>query len=856
MAQKTSPVIVLSAQVSAPPAPRWTPPPTAGAKDETTPTPAIVLAAPTGAPLPPGVSPPTAAPEAAAEEMVEDARDAEASEDAADATDADATDASDAPTVLFAIPQAAVPGPPVAPVFADEKSEDGSGDDADAEVDTADADNQPTEHFAAQSPAQQTTQKPAPSVEHAPSGMWPEQNPAAAAAVVGAATTGAAAAATTTEAETTEATEPPEDEYASQAEPAYTAEDPAPVKPLKPGRIRRVPGLDGLRGIAVLAVVIYHFFGDALPGGFLGVDIFFVLSGFLITALLVRELGATGRISLKEFWRRRARRIIPASVTVLVVATAVAGFIGGDVQVGLVPQFLGSLFFANNWVQISQSHSYFADTTPQIFMHYWSLAIEEQFYVLWPLIFLGLLWVARRSGRSVSSGDRTFRLPALFATVAGLASLLVMILLYNPDEDPSRVYFGTDTHAFGLLAGVVLALLVTTASPKAVDSWPLLSPTGASGMPTTRSRLTGAAGWTLGSLAFLGLIAMLVLLPDTSPVTYRGGLFGASLLTVAVMMTVLRDAGPVAWMMRIRPLRYFGERSFSLYLWHWPVIVFLEAKMQQPGSDTPDWLVGLIAVVISLVLSEASYRFVENPLRRQGYRRVVAAMGSTKLLVVPIAILVIALFAGSALGGSPSKSELERQLDEIADLQNSPAPPPPPGASTPPGLPDGTEITGIGDSVMLASTVALQQRFPGMTIDAEVSRHYSGGEGSIQAMVDDGSMGEYVVLGFGTNGQAFDGELDQIRDMLGPDRKMILVVPFGYVDGIQDAADQVIAYAAENPDVYLAPWCQQAVDHPEDLIGDGVHPDEQGQQLYADAVEDALRQAVAGKQDTSISCPM
>ncbi|MGO2874158.1 acyltransferase family protein [Corynebacterium variabile] len=856
MAQKTSPVIVLSAQVSAPPAPRWTPPPTAGAKDETTPTPAIVLAAPTGAPLPPGVSPPTAAPEAAAEEMVEDARDAEAGEDAADATDADATDAPDAPTVLFAIPQAAVPGPPVAPVFADEKSEDGSGDDADAEVDTADADNQPTEHFAAQSPAQQTTQKPAPSVEHAPSGMWPAQNPAAAAAVVGAATTGAAAAATTTEAETTEATEPPEDEYASQAEPAYTAEDPAPVKPLKPGRIRRVPGLDGLRGIAVLAVVIYHFFGDALPGGFLGVDIFFVLSGFLITALLVRELGATGRISLKEFWRRRARRIIPASVTVLVVATAVAGFIGGDVQVGLVPQFLGSLFFANNWVQISQSHSYFADTTPQIFMHYWSLAIEEQFYVLWPLIFLGLLWAARRFGRRDSSGDRTFRLPALFATVAGLASLLVMILLYNPDEDPSRVYFGTDTHAFGLLAGVVLALLVTTASPKAVDSWPLLSPTGASGMPTTRSRLTGAAGWTLGSLAFLGLIAMLVLLPDTSPVTYRGGLFGASLLTVAVMMTVLRDAGPVAWMMRIRPLRYFGERSFSLYLWHWPVIVFLEAKMQQPGSDTPDWLVGLIAVVISLVLSEASYRFVENPLRRQGYRRVVAAMGSTKLLVVPIAILVIALFAGSALGGSPSKSELERQLDEIADLQNSPAPPPPPGASTPPGLPDGTEITGIGDSVMLASTVALQQRFPGMTIDAEVSRHYSGGEGSIQAMVDDGSMGEYVVLGFGTNGQAFDGELDQIRDMLGPDRKMILVVPFGYVDGIQDAADQVIAYAAENPDVYLAPWCQQAVDHPEDLIGDGVHPDEQGQQLYADAVEDALRQAVAGKQDTSISCPM
>ncbi|WP_297007400.1 acyltransferase family protein [uncultured Corynebacterium sp.] len=745
-----------------------------------------------------------------------------------------------------------------APEAADVAAPDTTEESADDITALDDADDQPTEHFAAQvpeqAPAPDSTQEPTPSIEHAPSSMWPAQQPVPAAAAAAAAT---AAGATATAAAATEAAAEPE-EFASQAEPAFTAEDPTPVKPLKPGRIRRVPGLDGLRGIAVLAVVIYHFFGDALPGGFLGVDIFFVLSGFLITALLVRELGANGRISLKEFWRRRARRIIPASVTVLVVATAVAGFIGGDVQVGLVPQFLGSLFFANNWVQISQSHSYFADTTPQIFMHYWSLAIEEQFYVLWPLIFLGLLWVARRIGRGDTSGDRVFHLPALFATVAGLASLLVMILLYNPDEDPSRVYFGTDTHAFGLLAGVVLALLVTTASPKAVDSWPLLSPTSAAGMPTTRSRLTGVAAWTLGSLSFLGLIAMLVLLPDTSPVTYRGGLLGASLLTVAVMMTVLRDAGPVAFLLRIRPLRYFGERSFSLYLWHWPVIVFLKALFNEPGDEKPVWLLGLIAVVISMLLSEASYRFVENPLRRQGYRRVVQAMGSTKLLIVPIGILVIALFAGSALGGSPSKSELERQLDEIAELQNATPPPPGPGAAgaSAAGLPKGTEITGVGDSVMLASTLALQQRFPGMTIDAEVSRHYSGGEGTIQAMVDNGTMGKYVVLGFGTNGQAFPGELDKIRGMLGPDRTMILVVPFGYVDGIQDAADQVIAYAATNPNVYLAPWCQQAIAHPEDLIGDGVHPDEQGQQLYTDAVEDALRQAVAGKQDTSISCRM
>jgi len=529
--------------------------------------------------------------------------------------------------------------------------------------------------------------------------------------------------------------------------------------------------------------------------------------------------------------------------------------IGGDVQVALVPQFLGSLFFANNWVQISQSHSYFADTTPQIFMHYWSLAIEEQFYVVWPLLFLGLLWVGRRVLANGSSGDRRFRLHAAVAAILGIGSIVAMMALYNPDDDPSRVYFGTDTHAFGLLAGVILALMVTTASPTATDSWPLLAPPSRVG--AGRARVSGALAWTLGTLAFIGLIAMLFLLPDTSPVTYRGGLVGASLLTVAVIATVLRETGPVALLLSVPPLRYFGERSFSLYLWHWPVVVFLRDWLQGPGSHTEDWVVGVIALAISLALSEASYRWIENPLRRQGYRTVVQAMGSTKLLIVPVVILVITLLAGSALGGSPRKSELERQLDKIADLQNQPPPPPPPpNASAPAGIPKGTEVTGIGDSVMLASTLALQSRFPGMTIDAEVSRHYSGGEGPMQAMVDNGTMGKFVVLGFGTNGQAFDGELDKIRRMLGPDRIMVLVVPFGHVDGIQQAADQVITYAAQTPNVYLAPWCQEAIDHPEDLIGDGVHPDNQGQQLYADAVEAGLRQAVSGTKDQSISCRM
>jgi peptidoglycan/LPS O-acetylase OafA/YrhL len=628
---------------------------------------------------------------------------------------------------------------------------------------------------------------------------------------------------------------------------------PAPAHTAKPGRIRRLPGLDGLRGIAVAAVLIYHFFGSALPGGFLGVDVFFVLSGFLITALLVREYGHNGRISLKGFWQRRARRILPAAATVLVICTAVAGLIGGDAAVNLPPQFLGSLFFVNNWVQISEAHSYFADTTPQIFMHYWSLAIEEQFYVLWPLLFLGMILLARRMG--VHSAVKQMRWPAVLAGVIGVASLIAMIVLFTPDEDPSRVYFGTDTHAFGLVTGVVLALIVTTPSDWQPDSFPAL----------VRPGVTKLLSWTLAPVALVALVAMIVLLPDTSPVTYRGGLFAASLLSAVVILSVVRAAGPVPFLLRWRPLRYLGERSFSLYLWHWPVVVFLLQVLQDgpKGQETgvPDWGVGLISVAVSLVLSELSYRYVETPFRRRGYRGVLDGLGGAKrMLPVPVVALAATLLAGVALGDSPKESALEAQLNSISQMQQSP-PPAAPGSGTGPGtadasLPAGKDITAIGDSVMLASAPSLYRTFPGITVDAETSRHYTAGAGVIDAMLANDTLGDYVVLGFGTNGQAFDGQLDQIMDQIGPDHKVVIVVPYGHQDPIPTAAQQVIDYASSRKDVYLAPWCSAAADHPEALFDDGVHPNDQGGPLYADAVADGLRHAKAGNQDTGISCPL
>ena len=191
---------------------------------------------------------------------------------------------------------------------------------------------------------------------------------------------------------------------------------------------------------------------------------FFVLSGFLITSLLIRERASTGRISLKYFWTRRIRRILPAAFTVMATVAAITLVIAGDSQVGMGWQMLSILTFSNNWVQIAQSHSYFADTVPQVFSHYWSLAVEEQFYVIWPLLFVLLCALGlRRKHWLVVTG------------LLGITSAVLMGVLYQPGVDPTRVYYGTDTHAFGLILGAFMAFWMSSRNASLLaDSWPCL----------------------------------------------------------------------------------------------------------------------------------------------------------------------------------------------------------------------------------------------------------------------------------------------------------------------------------------------------------------------------------------------
>lgn len=618
-------------------------------------------------------------------------------------------------------------------------------------------------------------------------------------------------------------------------------------------RIRQIRGLDGLRGVAVAAVVLYHFFGDLLPGGFMGVDVFFVLSGFLITSLLLREVALTQAVSFKTFWKRRLRRIAPLALFVLTLTAAVVGTIGGDLAVKLRSQFFGTAFFVNNWVQIANSQSYFAKSDIQVTAHYWSLAIEEQYYLIWPILVALVLLAVKRNAAKFHPRM------AILTAVLAVASMVAMAVIFDPQEDPSRVYYGTDTHAFGLLMGSLVALLLT--SP--VRSW--VADSHPRRLNWFKHPLISE--W-VPALAFVGLAAMMMTVHAESAFTYRGGLVLASVLTSIVVMGLARGDNAIDEWMNIRVLRWLGIRSFSIYLWHWPIVMILPELF--PAA--PDWLVGVVAMVLTAVISEWSFNHIETPFRRHGYRKTIAGWfsgGVLRKLSVTVAVVLVGALTACGLYNAPTESSLEKDLQEKSqklqkankDAAKAAPPTPKDGGRIPVKdrkMPKGDQISMVGDSVMLASSDALEEKFPGATVDAAQSRHYIAALPILQQMEQAGTLREFVVLGLGTNGPsdgAGDPEmLKKIRQTVGKDRVIIYVLPYGDRDWMPHAVEELVDEAEKTPNVYVANWCEAAQKN-DDFV-DGIHPGEKGAELYAGSVQDALKQWKSGKKNIPQSCSM
>lgn len=648
----------------------------------------------------------------------------------------------------------------------------------------------------------------------------------------------------------------------------------------------RFAGLDGLRAVAVGLVVIYHLFpGSPLAGGFVGVDVFFVISGFLITALLLREKDASGRIDLADFWRRRARRLLPALSLVVMSCATVAWLIGGDLLVRLGEQVLGAATFSYNWTSIAGGTGYFADATPELFRNVWSLAVEEQFYVLWPLLLPLFLLLPRARWR------------AAVALALGALSAGWMAVLVATGADLTRAYFGTDTHAFGILLGVALAFLLQR---------PLSSPREWMLRPRLRRGLTLA-----GAVAAAGIVAVATIPASDTAASFPGALLAASLLTAIVIVASVWPASRLGPALDAAPLAWVGARSYGLYLWHWPILVLLLAAAGATATAVPVWS-GVAALGLTLVIAEVSYRFVETPIRRRGFRATAAGLGrrlagtpsarfgaiaavavaaamlggtSAAIAVAPdttsgeaaVAAGAHALAAaearaadaeraarggagagaagaGAGGAGAGDKAGAGEQAGAGVEVAGS-APAGSPGRATAgaavpspsPTLVTGDQITAVGDSVMLASAPALLERFPGIQIDAAVSRSTWAGPGILQTLADSGSLRSFVVLALGTNGPVDQGSLEKMARIVGPDRHLVLVNAFAPREWIPGVNADLDAFAASHPGTVVADWAGAIAGHEDLLAGDHIHPGAAGGRIFADAVADAVARAEADR---------
>ena len=633
---------------------------------------------------------------------------------------------------------------------------------------------------------------------------------------------------------------------------------PRPAAPSTKARPREFfAGLDGLRALAIISVLVFHLHDGWLPGGFLGVDVFFVISGFLITSLLAREIADNGIIDLKGFWTRRARRLIPALVLCVVGGTLLARLVSADLTVGIGRQVLGAATFSTNWVEIISGQSYFDQTAPTLFMNLWSLAVEEQFYLVWPIVSFVLLVRLHRNAR--------WAVPLAVAT----ASTLAMALLYVPGEDVTRLYYGTDTHLMGLMLGATLAFLWAGAQRAPLEVFLL------------RHR-----HW-VGPVALAVVAVGMVVLTEASALTYRGGFTVVSAATgVLVLSAITRGGGPrtpLQYVLDGKVVTWIGRRSYGLYLWHWPAIVIID-QLWPAAVDSWQFLASrALAVALTVGVAELSFRFVEEPIRKAGFhetgRRVrgwVRALPWSRARGLVAASLLLGLALTTVVATAPSMTETARVLQAnaqeaqvpdapvapavpvepaVAEVAAGPAPAAEvaPAASEPAGgkpsavgqdwsMPTGDEIDGFGDSMMVSSVHALRLYFPGIRIDAESNRRWAAGQAAIEARGEDARRA--VVVHFGLNAGTKPEDVTAVLDALGPDRMVVLVNLYGTFARVETDNAALSQAVAGRDNVAIADWQQVVRDDPRAVQSDRKHPSLRGSHLYARAVQSAFAELV------------
>lgn len=603
--------------------------------------------------------------------------------------------------------------------------------------------------------------------------------------------------------------------------------------------------------MAIAGVLAYHAAPAVAPGGYLGVEVFFVLSGYLLASRLLDEHRRLGNIDWARYASQRARRLAPA-LAVFLVGVVVLGAVAARSDAHrLRGDLVWSVLGLTNWHLISDGASYFGHLgRPPMVRHLWSLAVEIQFYAVIPLIVAMLLWRSRRQ--------------AVGALCAGIAlSTLVMALLYRTG-DASRAYYGTDARIGALLAGMVLAVVLVPGEEGGQRRWL-------------------AAPGAVGGLAVAGLAALFLLAGEGSRPAFVATFVLCRLATVVVIAALVGRGWLPAALSSPVP-RWLGQRSYSIYLWHWPLIVLL-----RPGIDVawPPVIASAVAVGGGIVLGHLSFQLVEKPFlggsrpphETPGRRSVLTGLGWTNASVAAIATVMILL-------GLPTVDPVAQNLEvgqQVLASQAAPAPAPPevtvtsataPPAPTPapaptvavspavepqpvPPPPPGPEpgtvtVTAIGDSVMLSAVVPLQERLgAGSYIDAKLRRQFAQGVDLARQLREEGRLGQVVIVHLGTNGPPKASEVDALmRELTGVAEVRLVTVRMP--QRWEAATNQTLHdAAARHPSIQIVDWYGYSEGHLEWFESDGTHMKRSGARAYAELL--ASPGAAAGRAPASVN---
>ncbi|MDR3364827.1 MAG: acyltransferase [Clostridiales Family XIII bacterium] len=647
-------------------------------------------------------------------------------------------------------------------------------------------------------------------------------------------------------------------------------------------KLSHIRGIDSVRSVGVAIVVIYHLFTKLLPAGFFGVDVFFVISGFLVTSLFMKERMETGRIDLVGFYARRVKRLLPAAGFMVAVTLTLSLLISPDLRVGMRPQTAAVFGWITNYFEILTGQSYEDQFLPHLFVHTWTLGVEMQYYLIWGAVFCFAGFAYTRAANRLEHTPLSRRL-VLFACCAGIAafSYVRMQLRLAGMDDPSPVYYATSTRIYPLMIGSALGIFT--------------------GMRVPKKRLPLLVSLPLLALSVILIVLMSRLYSFADPATYRYGILVVSLLTVLALYCLL-SLQLKKFFGDPKPLAMLGKRSYSIYLFHWPLYnIFRQLGTGGNGpfpENTPHLAYSLISIAATLVFAEISYRvFEQRPVAgkdRRAQRRspnalfraaviglcACAAVSVYTLMTVPVrtnieedflhqqvllnigrmnqynAYLIGLEMDPVALHAKegqlpPMPSEIEAALDTEHDAQQTldnaqsagyredPA-----GPVLPIAPPGGVNVTVLGDSVTLGAAEIIQQTLGSVNVDAKESRNMGAGVELVNEYESRGELGEYVVLALFTNAQNFtESATAETLDAIPPGHRVICVTPYGK-DYMEETAAFVRRLTLWYDYVTIADWNEAIREHTDLLAPDGLHMHgDDSKQIYANLIAQAIEQA-------------